>query len=361
MMRTIWNDFLSQKDIKNYIKLFSHPVREIHSTELICHLSVIHMIALKCILTEYTLKGLGNYDWIKDMDGIPNWYTKILGKLPLVVSSESVSKIYEITLEAHNQMRLLFKYNNRTKNRMKNIILLDFPEMFIKKISNMVYPQTYISCFMEKCEKESLWSFYADNHKGVCLKFRTHARLENKKYISLDCGSFDFNKVTYQKEHPKIDFFQYLGTLPLDTLIRYWFTNDNGDVSPFKPFSNENIDGWRKQYWEKHNTYLTIKSPSWEDENEYRLILPDIFFNSRSEKDARKLKYQFDDLEGIIFGYRTSTDDKIRIMEIIDKKCVENCRSSFDFYQADFSITGDFEIKKFGLLKVSSSRSVVRT
>jgi hypothetical protein len=100
---------------------------------------------------------------------------------------------------------------------------------------------------------------------------------------------------------------------------------------------------------------------AWKSEHEYRLLRTDAFFNSLKEKNARKIKYQFDDLEGIIFGCRTSDKDKISIMKIIEKKCIENNRASFDFYQANFTIEGDFEIKKLDMIKFDNFKTGVQT
>ena len=53
-----------------------------------------------------------------------------------------------------------------------------------------------------------------------------------------------------------------------------------------------------------------------------------------SEKRQRKLKYRFESLEGIIFGIRTSDKHKLRILEVLRKKCKENSRTDFQVFQA---------------------------
>ncbi len=68
--------------------------------------------------------------------------------------------------------------------------------------------------------------------------------------------------------------------------------------------------------------------------------------------EDRKLKYNFNDLEGIIFGIRTSLDDKLKISKIIEKKCKELGRTDFKFYQAYFSRQrGKIEYSEMSLLK----------
>ena len=52
------------------------------------------------------------------------------------------------------------------------------------------------------------------------------------------------------------------------------------------------------------------------------------------EKRRRTLTYNFSSLKGIIFGINTSDNHKLKIIETIHKKCRENERTDFDFFQA---------------------------
>lgn len=56
----------------------------------------------------------------------------------------------------------------------------------------------------------------------------------------------------------------------------------------------------------------------------------------RYSESERKLKYKFNDLERIIFGLKTSDDDKVKIINII-KKCKTEKRVDFKFYQAVYN------------------------
>jgi hypothetical protein len=55
------------------------------------------------------------------------------------------------------------------------------------------------------------------------------------------------------------------------------------------------------------------------------------------------MKYDFSALDGIIFGIRTPATDKIKIIEIIERKCKEAGRTDFNFYQAVQTRTGEIE------------------
>ena len=66
-------------------------------------------------------------------------------------------------------------------------------------------------------------------------------------------------------------------------------------------------------------TMLFLRPNIGRTKQEYRLILEN---NSGklNEKDHRKLTYDFNSLKGIIFGIRTSTEDKMKIIDLIEKK-----------------------------------------
>ena len=58
-----------------------------------------------------------------------------------------------------------------------------------------------------------------------------------------------------------------------------------------------------------------------------------------TKKTIRALTYNLDSLKGIIFGIRTSREDKVKIREIIEekKKCSENNQTDFKYFQAYYS------------------------
>jgi len=69
-------------------------------------------------------------------------------------------------------------------------------------------------------------------------------------------------------------------------------------------------------------------------------------------RPTRTLKYEFQSLEGVIFGMKTSDEDKLQIASVIEQKCRAERRTDFMFYQARFSPeSGTIEHSKMGLLK----------
>jgi hypothetical protein len=94
------------------------------------------------------------------------------------------------------------------------------------------------------------------------------------------------------------------------------------------------------------------KLEAWSYEQEHRLILPGEGIDFPTE-DMRKAKYDFADLEGIIFGMNTPHKDKLEIMRIIEDKCRKDGRIDFKFYQAYYSPEkGMIEALEMRLLKL---------
>ena len=73
----------------------------------------------------------------------------------------------------------------------------------------------------------------------------------------------------------------------------------------------------------------------------YSLLDPEL------ERHQRALTYEFDSLTGIIFGIKTPDEDKLKIMDIIVRKCRDSGKTDFNFYQASYSpFEGNIERRK---------------
>ena len=59
-----------------------------------------------------------------------------------------------------------------------------------------------------------------------------------------------------------------------------------------------------------------IKTKDWAYEDEYRLIL-NSGIDGEIDKEYRILKYDFQNMRGLIFGINTTYEDKVKIFEII--------------------------------------------
>lgn len=135
--------------------------------------------------------------------------------------------------------------------------------------------------------------------------------------------------------------------------MREWFQDDLGATSPLADhlFGKEN-EQWRKSYWDRFEIQLLRKLPDWEHEHEYRIILSDIL-GIHETSEGRTFSYDYDTLDGIIFGINTSLSNKLKIMHIIDKKIGErSIRNNFKFFQAKYSPrTGRIEAHHLALVR----------
>ncbi|HDD9131362.1 TPA: DUF2971 domain-containing protein, partial [Escherichia coli] len=194
----------------------------------------------------------------------------------------------------------------------------------------------------------SVWGHYGNNHSGACLIFKIESEDNNNSlslkrkngYSSTSGPTYGFVKhkfypIDYKNGYGEIDFFRMLGRLPIPKLNSTWYTLD-GEISVCADDMLKSEDKWRESYWNNFYRDITIKTKDWEYENEHRLILSSSLFDFSESKD-RVLTYDFNSLQGIIFGIKTKIEDKIKIMKIIENKCRENSRSDFKFYQAYYS------------------------
>lgn len=78
-----------------------------------------------------------------------------------------------------------------------------------------------------------------------------------------------------------------------------------------------------------------MKLRAWDREKESRLILSSSINDLESDAN-RKLRYNFDSLEGIIFGINTPTESKLKIIKKIEGLCGLFQRCDFSFYQARY-------------------------
>jgi len=90
-------------------------------------------------------------------------------------------------------------------------------------------------------------------------------------------------------------------------------------------------EAWRQQYWEAFQSGAIRKTSEWKHEQEHRLLLWSSL-DSFKDKASRKLNYKFSDLTGIIFGARTTAEDKLKIMKIVEEKCRAEKRTDFEFH-----------------------------
>ena len=149
---------------------------------------------------------------------------------------------------------------------------------------------------------------------------------------------FAFHDVSYSDKPGEVDFFRHISVLPRQALMELWYTDYDGETSECAAHVKDDADteNWRQNHWNDFRRDIVIKTKDWEHEQESRLILHGLLETSLSDRN-RNLTYRFSSLKGIIFGIRTTESEKLKIIDVIHEKCVQNDRSDFKIFQAYYS------------------------
>lgn len=157
----------------------------------------------------------------------------------------------------------------------------------IMRLENSYTDQPPLTCcFCKKPNNILMWSHYADYHKGICLRF----------------------KPIYEPvDEPELNGFEYI--------TDYLFTINSRRIPLFKVKYSGSMPSrvkWEQTYDIRLFDFLLTKSKCWKYEEEYRLILDDYLID-------KKCNFKKEELEGIIFGLRTSYHNARRIYNIVKK------------------------------------------
>lgn len=335
------SQFIDCDEIKATIGILASRNDKIRRDELLIHLDSVHVIAMKVL---FNLEELN---------------TKL--SLANKINSDSLSDemrrfIYLMMGQLRSQTRLLSAYQDKefSKNHKRRFVVVDFPEAYLERIQSLLYPDWYTACFTEDIENSAAWGHYAGNHSGICLKFKIKVSANGSLSLPLKglSGSsirrgdiearsinskqdYPFYKVVYEGKYPEVDFFRSIARLSFPDLLDTWYSNGSGKFSTCsQAFSNEYE--WRTDIWKKFRERVSTKLKDWEYEKEQRLVLCANFLDFSNEK-TRAFTYDFSDLEGIIFGIKTTLEHKIEIMKIVENKCHEKNCYDIKFYQARYS------------------------
>ncbi len=376
LYKEICDLFFGQEFITTYLHSLASRTNPVRRNELIFHLRHMHLNALDTIFTVYEKNNLmpmrandnplrrqEEKRKIEYIDSIDSFNLDL--KYPDI--EDVTERLYASVISGMSQVDLIGRYNDVESSPNKRLVIIDFPDKYVKQLDRVVYVDWYTACFLEKCNSPALWGYYGDNHKGVCLKFKTslsHGKPAiklhglngfggNNEKTRLLYGdvNFQFYKVNYAARYPEVDFFKSLGYLSMSALNECWYCDEHGNKSSCADDIIASETQWREKYWNNFIKAITTKLEHWSSEEEYRLILsPSI--TDYSADDRRRFKFNFNDLEGIIFGINTPEHDKMLIMRIIEAKCRAAGRRDFKFYQAYYAkYTGEIGALEMSLLK----------
>ncbi|MDR3432084.1 MAG: DUF2971 domain-containing protein [Rouxiella aceris] len=359
LLTIINNDFFSRTSIINLLENISTRDFAIRRDELLLYLSSVNEIALHCIFSNNAAFGSKEADKMfpNPEHRLESLNNEILNlDFNQLTSSTMYSSDFIKTLQFYNytkmQMGLLsyHNYSSKVNGRKIDFLNFDFPSKYISHIERLIFPEWYVACFMSSGNNSSVWGNYGDNHQGVCMIFEADSDCRLNLYSGIKTIQTDslcsnkeakeslvFEQVNYTGEYNDVDFFKNIVVLSAKGLNSTWHIDpENQSVSSCAEEIDKQPSEWIKDYWEQFKHGLLLKTKDWYYEKEFRLILINDKVNYSNETD-RALKYDFNSLQGIIFGIRTTLKHKIKIIDIIKRKCLENNRDSFEFYQAYYS------------------------
>ncbi|MCY3994380.1 MAG: DUF2971 domain-containing protein [Caldilineaceae bacterium] len=340
--------------------------REVRRDELLFYLRLIHLEVISIIQRAWADKGLAPEEELSQLESTFRKFKPAVNsvvELVLQVEAELGNRtdvMFSALYRLIEGQRLKHKYifrdafsNPVTKNQQ--LLLLDFPSIYVNQLDKLLWPEWYAACFAKSYHNPSVWAHYGDGHAGVCLIFeavesadgsslelkRLTGRQFNAKGDYKEHWSYApmyFQDVSYSERPATIDFLRNMGVLPVPALMKLWYTDAKGHISDCATHftSGKEEESWRGEHWKDFQRDISIKNKDWEYEQECRLILHGLLDSSLDEC-RRALTYKFDSLKGIIFGIRTSDQDKLNIIDVIQRKCQANERSDFQFFQAYFS------------------------
>lgn len=189
-----------------------------------------------------------------------------------------IDKYYFDNEEKKNLIETLESVNYDSKK-------LDEMFFFVRKSIREEYP-FIINCFTELKDNILMWAHYANQHKGICIGFRSD-KLNKKLFLEMD------DKVNYES--------------PFNNLLLYNVKYQINSPKIYNPLKDNNISLF--------NFYIT-KSKSWSYEKEYRTFIKWELF----KKQVFKFKKEI--LNEIIFGLYTDVDNIKKIMKIVKEKYI---------------------------------------
>lgn len=359
--RMVCDEILSNKCVNYMIDYFTNRELPISKNELYSYLLSIHFY----ILDVFTKIDIENDIEIQDKVALykrlnlyPEEQSKLIKILEFTKSVgdkgfEALNMLLQYSnknLESILYARNLESSNNNVADKNYNL-LISYPKIYINKLYEIMYPRPYIACFSENYKNLSMWGYYSDSSKGACLIFKP-IKKNKTYYLPLEMVTswggdginfhetknfvdMEIKPVIYSQKKPATPFFRSLGRLTFPTLQKHWYMLDTQISKTVEDiFDESGKNRWRQEYWEHIEKNTNTKQQDWAHEQEHRISLMPIFDDEYDTIPKRKLKYKFDNLEGLIFGINTTEANKLKTIKILYNKCKKYNKKDFKLYQA---------------------------
>lgn len=338
--KQIKKQFFEDYVVSNILKYLSSKKVVIYKNELLNHIRIMNSIAMRNIVTTlFNNKLCENCDILKIFksdEELNSLYLEVLRDFDRnpILGLEFFKRQDLLHEQTAIRCQVPLKHDGYKKRKM---YLVNFPCIYVNQLYRLVFPDWYVCCFTESYTNSSMWGNYGDGHKGVCLRFKMDDKNEIKIQpitptqinISNKYHPIKLISVNYIDEVLNIDFFRMLYNIPLDILEEYWYKDENGNESVCI-IALKNMQNHLDKYNLIFEDACTRKTSEWHSEQEHRLIVRGM--DKTMLKSGLKFRYNFRDLDAIIFGMKTPYSEMAEIIRIIANKCKEYRRSDFKFY-----------------------------
>ena len=205
-------------------------------------LSVIHRSALESVLERMRASGMIPEGWPEVTNsGGSETVEELLDAISAAMADEDQGLLESVAsvvgpLESHMYLQQVVQTGVEQfelQHKKYHLLYHSFPDQYIREITNsLIHTNWHTLCFAKECASPPMWATYADEHRGAALMFRADRQTDESwgeitvngrtgwKGSEPIFGEItaSLHAVDYESPPPEVDFFRFLGTLPLPKL-----------------------------------------------------------------------------------------------------------------------------------------------
>jgi hypothetical protein len=190
-------EFLAEPAVEKFISLMAERSTPLRRMELTRYLRALHGFAIQIVMEDCCQRGL-----LPLRPGAPappprgqlrDHVTAMMENVTKIASSEHPpEKISEALFTANEatvaQLLLINEYNISDREKQLPIIFVTsrFPSAYVAALERLVHRDQYVACFAKTADNHSMWSTYANGHRGVCLMFKTTDNPQGNPTLTLE-------------------------------------------------------------------------------------------------------------------------------------------------------------------------------
>ncbi|MFA0690594.1 DUF2971 domain-containing protein [Vibrio splendidus] len=336
---------IRNRNIRFVLDVITTEQRCIRKSELLFHLDSIHLVILRIIHRELSRATLSIFEHRANSPR-PTYRSLIKKYVPIIEEAtkrtederdEFIDDVLGSQEHALTTQQLKRGFYDSKRNADDRFFVVEFSKAYVDKLQEFIFPPWATACFVGDCENSAMWGHYAASHQGCCLIFQPDKgalNIYNAPGTSSRGFAFTFHKIDYDNGAGDIDFFKSMGRIPMGAIADNWMVGSDDTISEcFEYYSRQDGKEFRDLYWSNFFRDITRKTSDWRYEEELRLIQNGNFVDITSPV-SRLYNYGFTSLKGIIFGIKTSAEDKVKIIKLLQKKCRDNGVEDFEFRQS---------------------------